>query len=456
MGEALNREQVTEAVLDRLQGRRMVWAGLRADDAECLKSLPGEHYNFSLIGATGSERDPRSLALDEMSGHRVDPEIWDIDAHPNDPIVERFRRGILSALSSPSVLVPYRSTDFLSAIHLARRDTSLMLGLFGGQQSLFEYKPWVEVSISKTGVPVVPWRYIADEDRGRLRELPDGEYLIRRSRTSGGEGISRVSAMSDLVDEWPSFPDRLVGIAPFIDSIPVNVGATVWRDGVTVHNPSVQLIGIPSCVSREFGHCGNDFGAMRNLSPTALDEIERSTVTVGKWLHANGYLGSFGVDFLVIDDVALFAEVNPRFQGSTSTSNSIDVDLGLPCLLLEHIAAWLGMPRIDGPNLRERVAAAGAVSSVVVHWTGIEPRQLNGIDLARRVESGWPGALTDVVTSQHVINDPGSTVARLTLPGSVTESGFDLNMGLTSMIEDWRATQATPPRRSSIQSEGVV
>lgn len=447
----MNRARVLDAVGARLRGRRLVWAGLRADDVNGLEDLPGLSRSFSLIGATGAERDPCSLALDEMSGRRVDPEIWDVDAHPHDPVVRRFRTGLLTALASPSVLLPYRSTDFLSSIQLARRDTSQMLGLFGGQQSLFEYKPWVEAAIAEAGVPHVPWWYVAEEDLSRLRNIPDGEYLIRRSRTSGGEGFTRISSMRDLIDDRPHSPDRLVGIAPFIESVPVNVGATVWPDGVTVHNPSVQLIGIPSCVSREFGHCGNDFAAVRRFPDAVIDAIERSTVAVGDWLRSKGYLGSFGVDFLVTDEDVLFAEVNPRFQGSTLTSSRIDAGLGLPCLMLEHVAAWLGMTRIDGPNLRERVADAEVVSSVVVHWTGTEPRHVNASDLVRRVESDRPSVLADVVTSPHVINDPGSTVARLTLPGSLTQSGFDLDAGLVAAIDEWRSGQLTQsdPRMDS-------
>lgn len=438
----MNRAQLLDEVSARIRGRRLVWAGLRADDVKGLEDLPDGISSFSLIGPTEPEQDPRSLALDEMSGRRVDPEIWDVDAYPNDPVVRRFRTGLLAALASPSVLMPYRSTEFLSSIQLARCNTSQILGLFGGQQSLFEYKPWVELAVASAGIHSIPWRYVAAEDRGLLRGLPEGDYLARRSRTSGGEGITRITSMTDLIEDWPDSPDHLVSIAPFIESVPINVGATAWRDGVTVHNPSVQLIGIPSCVSREFGHCGNDFGAMRRFSRATVEAIEQSTIAVGDWLRSQGYLGSFGVDFLVTEDHVLFAEVNPRFQGSTRASCRIDAGMGLPCLLLEHLAAWLGVARIDGPNLCDRVASAEAITSVVVHWTGAEPRRLNAADLVRRVEIDRLSVQADVVTSPHVINDPGSTVVRLTVPGSLTQSGFDLDARLVAAIDDWHATQA--------------
>ena len=438
----MNREQMLEVVRDRLGGRRIVWAGLRADDAQGLCDLKEFVDNFSLFGASSPHREGRSLALDEMTGRRVDPEVWDVDAHLDDPATIRFRSGILTALAVPSVLVPYRSTEFLSSIQLARRETSKMLGLFSGQQSLFEYKPWVEVAIAGTGISHVPWRYVAQEDRLRLRELDPGEYVIRRSRTSGGEGFTRTSSFEDLIETWPLSTDRIVSVAPFIESCPVNVGATVWIDGVTVHNPSLQLIGVPSCAGREFGHCGNDFVAMKQFPEHVIDGIERSTVAVGDWLRANGYLGTFGVDFLVTPEQILFAEINPRFQGSTSLSSRIDRELGLPCLLLEHLAAWLGVRRPDGPRLRERVATAPEMSSVVVHWTGGEPRRVDATDLVQRVEAAYPDVAADVTASPHVINDPGSTVVRLVVPQSVTRTGFDLDAKMTQAIDDWRARQS--------------
>jgi hypothetical protein len=232
-----------------------VWAGIRGDDVEPLTDLPQLDASFSIIGAYARRSSIDALAFEDLSGERVDLETWDIDDNLRSPEAIEFRRGLLRALGRPSALVPYRPSRFLSAICFARRDRCLNLGLFGAYQFAFEHKPWVETTLAAIGVPVIPWIYVADEDQLRTKEfLEHGSLVLRRSRTSGGEGFVVVEDPSTLSDLWPHAEEGFVSVAPYIvGAMPVNVGATVWRDGVTVHYPSVQLIGVPGCVTRPFG-----------------------------------------------------------------------------------------------------------------------------------------------------------------------------------------------------------
>lgn len=437
----MEREELLRDVGDLLGRRRLIWAGLRADDAASLADLPNFAASFSLIAPSALPEGITSLGLDELTGRRVDPETWDVDDHLTDRPVARFRAAISEALRAQSALMPYRSSRFLSAIHLARHDSASILGLFSGQQSLFEHKPWIEQAITRLDVPRIPWRYVADEDRHELRNLPEGEYVLRPSRTSGGEGIVRALSATDIPERWPHTEDGVVAVAPYILGVPMNVGATVWRDGVTVHHPSVQLIGIPACVGREFGYCGNDFAAASHLGDGVINEIESTTIKIGNWLRGQGYLGSLGIDFLLTEDGLLFTEINPRFQGSSPASARLDREAGLPCLLIEHLGAWLGMCQPKSPRLRDRVALIEPRSNLVVHWTGREPRHVDGRALVERVAGVEPDSEADVVVSPHVVSDPGSTVARFSVPRSVTRTGFDVSARLVRVIDEWRSEQ---------------
>ena len=96
-------------------------------------------------------------------------------------------------------------------------------------------------------------------------------------------------------------PDGFLAASRYLDPhIPLNINACVFQDGtVTLHGPSVQLIGIPDLTRRTFGYCGNDFGAIRHLDPRFVKEFEKMVLKVGGWLWSQGYLGAFGVDALV-------------------------------------------------------------------------------------------------------------------------------------------------------------
>lgn len=413
--------------------------GLRGDDIEPLADLPQLHGAFSIVGAYDRRISVKSLAYEDLTGVRVDPEIWDIDDHLKDAATIEFRRALLGALSSDSALLPYRPLNFLSAIHFARLARCRHLGLFGAHQYAFEHKPWVESAVRDLGLPQIPWTYVADEDQLQVRELSrHGELVLRRSRTSGGEGFTRVTSIDDVASHWPYVDESFVSVAPYLEgALPLNVGATVWIDGVTVHHPSVQLIGIKSCVTRDFGYCGNDFGIMRNLDRDVVQRIEDSTVRIGGWLREHGYLGSFGVDFLLHRGNLLFTEINPRFQGSTHSSCRLDIEAGQSCLLLEHVAAWLGVSCPRPVPLATRVAEASELTNLVVHWTGGDSAHVDGRSLVEHVRRAESRVRADVITSPTVATDRGATVARLAVRRSVTRSGFELDDELDQAIRGW-------------------
>jgi ATP-grasp domain len=430
----------------RLGDRRLVWVGLRGDDIEPLADLPQLSGSFCLAGSTSQRGGVETTMYEDLTGVRVDPEIWDIDDRLRDPATRAFRKGLLKALAGGSALLPYRPSRFISAVQFARQRECLYLGQFAAQQSAFEHKPWVESAVAGLGLPRIPWSYIADEEQLKARELSrQGRVVLRRSRTSGGQGFIQVETPEKLAKAWPEADEEFVSVAPYLaDVIPVNVGAVVWRDGVTVHHPSVQLIGIKSCVTREFGYCGNDFGLSRDLDSTIIDQIEAGTILVGKWLLGQGYLGAFGVDFLIHQGVPLFTEVNPRFQGSTRSSCRLSVEAGEACLMLEHLAAWVGVSCPNQTPLRALVAETPDFANVIVHWTGEETRRVDASRLAESIRHVDHTTVSDVVTPPHLKNAKGSAVARFNLRRRVTATGFELVADLDDVISRWqRAMQCT-------------
>lgn len=429
------RQRLLDEVSQQLGPRRLVFFGTRAEDAEALSNLPQYDAAFSLIGAVTRRPSVESLSLEELTGRRVDLDAYEVDDHLRSDGVGALRDAMLRALARPSALFTYRPTTLSSAVGFARRDRCLSLEMFKGLQSAFEHKPWLESEVVQAGIPAIPWRYVPDRERHVASSmLGDGPIMLRRSRTSGGTGLFQVMEESELEGSWPEEDEAFVSVAPFIEGgVPLNIGAVAWDDGVTVHRASVQLIGIEGLTTRPFGFCGNDFSAVETLDPDVLPEVEVSTLRIGDLLRRLGYRGAFGVDFLITEGGPLFTEVNPRFQGSTHASCRLSVSRDEPCILLDHLAAHLGLPCPTRPPL---VALHRDVqlSHLVVHNTGSRARfdVDAAVDPFRRAATF---AAADVLVPAGTEVDHGGTVARVTMNEQVTSNGFELWSGCRSIVE---------------------
>lgn len=435
------RQSVLDFISRQLGPRDLIWGGLRADDIEAISDLPQVAGSFSIIGGYDRGGAVPSLDFEDLTGVRPDLDAWDIEDHLDTPAAHEFREAILRRLAEPTALLPYRSSRFLSAILFSRRDRCRDLGLFGSHQAMFEHKPWVETMVAGLGIPHVAWMYVADEEQPLARRLlSEGPLMLRASRSSGGAGIFRVDGPDDLARHWPHQAEAFASVTPFLEgAIPINVAATVWHDGVTLYHPSVQLIGIPECTTKPFGYCGNDFGLAREVDLSTLNAIEQSVVALGRWLRRYGYLGTFGVDFLLHRGTPLFTEINARFQGSTHASSQLSSEAGESCVMLDHIAAMLGHDAPAGRPLREIAATVPAFAHLVIHWAG----QPAVIDSAKLVAASCALAAqcrTDVAAKPEVTTEPGGVVARITVRERITKTGFELVEPWRSSVESWTGT----------------
>ncbi len=445
-----------DQIRTRLGRRRLIWFGTRGDDALSLSDVPEFETCFSLQGSLSSRSSISSLALEQLTGVREDLDTFDIDAHLRSPEVGELRAAILRAVSRPSAVIPYRASTFMSAIGFSRMDACQVLGMFRGHQSAFEHKPWMESSIAELGIPLIPWRYVADTDQFLTsRILYDGPLILRRSRSTGGVGLVRVDDPSQIEDKWEYQDEAFLSVAPFIEGgIPVNVGGVVWHNGVTLHPASIQLIGLAGCTPREFGYCGNDFAAVDSLGPESLGALENSMRLIGQKLRGLGFLGAFGVDFLVKDGTPLFMEVNPRFQGSTHASCQISVEMDESCLLLEHAAAFLGIEAPSPRSLSAFPTGNDSLSHIVVHSTAPEPARLTSAPLLEVLRTMSDFCRADMLVTPAMVTQPSGVILRATVRGAVTADGFSLSDRWGPLMADAtaRSTVEEPPIPSDTNS----
>lgn len=416
--------------IDAAIGRRkLVWLGIRGHDAMPLRHLSQFEDCFAVTAPMGAAQLRMDVTLKELTGVRVDLDQYEIDEDERPALLE-FRRMLLESLNTDSVVATYRPSHFLSNAHFASLDTAQCLGMFKERHTAFEHKPWVETQLAARGVRTIPWRYLAEERRAELASfLTSGPVVLRASRSSGGTGVVLLSDIEQLDASWEMRPDALIAVAPFLrDAAPLNVGACVFPDGtVTVHPASYQLIGIPECTVRRFGYCGNDLGLFAQLDPEIIRQVDEMTRAVGVWLWTQNYVGAYGIDVMVDGDTVYFGEVNPRFQGSTALTTGACEEAGEGDLMLDHLAACLGLeadPGNDSRTLLDWSRLLPPVSQIILH--NLQDADVGLVDpTALSPRTALP-VHTELVPLNGSSVAPGAILARLVAPESVSVSGYEL------------------------------
>ena len=363
------RRQRLGEISDRIGQRKLVFFGTRGTDARPLLELEQFRHCVSLVAPLCAVSMPDECCLETLTGLRVDLDTYHTDGDYSEE-ARLLHRSLLRACDEPSILVTYRPAEFVTSVYFPRTGTTQYLGVFDGLAAMLEHKPLVETSLRDAGVTVLGWRYFADEDMRRLAEaIARKPHVLRVNRSSGGKGLVLARSAEELQAILPSHTDRFIGAAPFLyPNTPVNIGACVFRDrSVTLHTPSLQLIGLDCCTDRPFGYCGNDWGRIGDLEPQVLDGLEEMTLMSGHWLHRMGYLGAFGVDAVVHEGRVFLSEINVRFQGSSAVSAELDSQMDLPDIYCDHIAAFLDLPAPPPMRVRELVREQASASQIICY-----------------------------------------------------------------------------------------
>ena len=195
----ISREEAIEQVRGALDGRQLIWFGTRGDDIEAMASLPELAASYSVINSYQGRESVEGYSYEELIGYRVDLDSHDIDDELAADAMTPFRQSLLRTMSQPSVVFTYRPSVLVNSVCFARRDRCQYAGMFKAHQDAFEHKPWVESSLRALGLPSIPWVYIADEDQ--LEAIPmlrEGPVMLRKSRSSGGTGLTKVDTHEAL------------------------------------------------------------------------------------------------------------------------------------------------------------------------------------------------------------------------------------------------------------------
>jgi hypothetical protein len=368
-----------EAITHKMHGDKLIWFGTRGTDSQALLQIPNFKAVFSIIAPLDAISLDEEICLEVKKCKRVDLDRYRIDDDKSEEAQELHSR-IYSVLGEPAYLAFYRSSNFLSSIYFPRSNNVKYLGLFHEIQGSFDYKPWVEWGLKKYDVPMINWTYLMENDLSVILEhLDSGPVVMRANRSDGGAELALIKSSAEIMNfKWRK-EDGFLSVGPYLyPNIPLNVNGCVYPNKrVTLHSPSLQLIGLQGITNRIFGYCGNDFARIRDLGEDVVNQLEDIAIRCGHWLADNSYIGAFGVDALLFEGKVYLTEINPRFQGSSDLSSRIDQELERPDMFLNHLSAYLGIEDVEEtprPSLWDLASNQAEIAQVVVHNTGDKPR----------------------------------------------------------------------------------
>ena len=427
-----SRQKRLQEIKEYIGARRLIWFGNRGTDVQPLLEFEQLKESFSVISPLGSSKLDTEVCLETLCQRRVDIDNYHVDLDGSAENQELHKR-LLRACEAQSVLVTYRPTAALASIYFSRAQSVEYLGLFHELQDVFDHKPWVETELRREGIPVMPWRYVSNEDLTLVASsLTQGAQVLRANRSGGGAGLRIIRDLSELHQSWPAQGLSFFAIAPYLEpSISLNIHGCVFRDGqITLHAPSVQLIGIRCCRGRPFGYCGNDFARVRDLGREVLDALESITVGAGQWLQRMGYMGVFGVDAILHEDKVYLTEINPRFQGSSTLASQLAAQMDLPDIWCDHIAAFLGLAAPPLIHVRDLAQEQQAVAQVIAF-----NRMPSAVKRRSQVQLDKLEWMPQQLPASDVSVEPEGILFKVIIDGPVTEDGYQLINGNDSKIE---------------------
>lgn len=245
------------------------------------------------------------------------------------------------------VILPFKSSASLATLcaqceyHLAAPLVKI--------SSRYENKLFFSSVLEKVGIAQPPLR------QGKLAELSFstlvGElqlpFVVQFERGFAGNSTHLISSKAIYTDLATRYPTKPAKISAYLRGLPFTSTACVTPHGVLSTPPAFQITGYPAYTPSWGGTCGTTW--THPPLPVAVQRTIAHTIeTIGKILAREGFLGIFGIDYLVnlesTEDhphPVIVIECNPRIVASVPMFTEMQLLAGQVPLLLWHLASFL-------------------------------------------------------------------------------------------------------------------
>ena len=334
---------------DALSGCRGTWAwmGQRGIDAFTVLDFVPVDAGFCCDFGEEYSRlwtEKSLFSVEKDLGRRENWGNQDLEMLWEDPTRKRIE-AYMDSVNAPINTVCYRSLDVLEKDRRFRvLAPPLML------KDLFDDKLRQLELFSMLGVKTPP-TFVCPLDEttfSKAGDIFDGPFVVQPPVGSSGENTYFVNNETDFERVKDILePAQRIKLSKYLPVPSLNGHCVVLKTREGLRSiaacPSVQIVGAYGCTSRAEVYCGNDFSAAGRVPKSIREEICAIMEKVGLFMGAKGFLGLFGMDFLLNGDEVLALEINPRFQGSTMLLSLLQVDRGEVPMAALHVMQFMGL-----------------------------------------------------------------------------------------------------------------
>ncbi len=204
-------------------------------------------------------------------------------------------------------------------------------------------------------VPLIPGEVVtmgAKSDYETFARKYGRAFVLQASKGFGGNKTYFVGNAAEFNRVRNDYLKRRLRLTKFIPGATLTINACATKAGTIVKAPFYQLTGFEELTTNRLGACGNDF-SIDNLPDTLIDEVIKCTKTIGDIIYSRGFIGIFGVDYVLGDNRFFFIECNPRLVTSISVFTGLETLAAETPLISFHLLENIDQTSSIGNNLAE-------------------------------------------------------------------------------------------------------
>jgi biotin carboxylase len=168
------------------------------------------------------------------------------------------------------------------------------------------------------------------------------DLVVQTPYGDSGRTTFFISSEKDWQDCEEKLVDTELKIMKRINHLPGTVEAVATRCGTLVGPIQTDITGYEELTPYKGGWCGNDIYP-GSVASTQQEKIREMAKAMGDRLYAEGYRGTFCLDFLLdTDDQEVYlGEINPRVSGASPLTNLVTSKYGGAPLMLFHLLEFM-------------------------------------------------------------------------------------------------------------------